>query len=127
MGGIALLALLAGCGGPEIAPVSGRVTFNGQPVGPGTVIFVPDDPSGTSGRSAVGQFAEDGIYRLTTTNDGDGAVVGRHRVIIQPAGTDESTTPAKSQIPLRYADPQVSGLTAEVESGTNTIDFPLTP
>ena len=122
----AMLAVLSGCGS-QTALVSGTVSVNGQSPGPGTVIFLPvagDVPS------AVGQFGADGRYQLSTSRPDDGAAPGPYRVIVQaradadsPYG-DESVV-EEHAIPLRYADPEMSGLTAEVQVGTNTIDFDL--
>jgi len=123
------LPLAAGCGA-NTAPVNGRVTRNGNPVGPGTVIFMPS--AGDQKHSAVGQFGADGRYELTTFQPGDGALRGKHRVIIQAAGLEgesygeeTAAAPAGADIPLKYADPKQSGLTATVKPGPNVIDFEL--
>ncbi|MCI0460124.1 MAG: hypothetical protein L0Z62_24495 [Gemmataceae bacterium] len=80
--GCALAALattvLAGCGsGPKLYHVSGRVTFDGQPVPAGFVFFEPDAAKGNDG---VGGFAEvkDGHY--DTRNSGKGVIGGPHNV-----------------------------------------------
>src|SRR4051794_33249667 len=79
LGAAALAALLAaaGCGGPRLAPVSGRVTVGGRPVTEGVVMFIPAD-----GPAAVGAIQKDGQYTLTTFKPGDGALVGGHKVTI---------------------------------------------
>jgi hypothetical protein len=90
------------------------------------VIFLPAD-----GRSAIGEFGPDGMYQLTTHEPGDGAVVGEHRVIVQArsgegdAYGDESPTIVPSIIPLRYADPDASGLTVTVAPHDNQLDLRL--
>jgi hypothetical protein len=136
---------LAGCGDgrPERVPVTGRVTYQGDPVTTGTIYFWPDE-----GPQARGTLGPDGRYRLRTFEKEDGAVLGEHRVTIEakevsaggpdPKSMDEefelfSDPDAESLgrprlrwlVPEEYADRATSGLTAEVTPGENTIDFSL--
>ena len=75
MPALALSALLIGsspgCGGksqfPETLPVSGKVTYKGQPVTKGTVTFQSD-----TGQPATGEIQPDGTYRLSTFAEKDG-------------------------------------------------------
>jgi hypothetical protein len=128
----AVTIFLSGCGTSPTA-VTGVVTLQNQPVGPGTVIFLPfDEEAEKQGATrALGSFAGDGKFTLTTKKDGDGAVPGKYRVIIQPQSGEgygaEGVSAQPSKIPLRYADPQQSGLVQEVQPGENTINFDLTP
>lgn len=124
-------APLAGCG-PSTAPVRGQVTLDGDPAGPGTVIFIPETKDGEQRESAVGHFGPDGRYELTTFTHGDGALLGQHRIVVQARGEsgasygeEAAAATSEAKIPLRYADPQQSGLTATVEAGVNEIDLPL--
>jgi hypothetical protein len=79
---VASAFLLAGCGRsgrPTIAPVSGHVSYKEKPVSGATVIFLcPGAP-----RQAVGITDEQGMYRLTTYNPNDGAMVGTHVVTVK--------------------------------------------
>ena len=121
-------------------PVSGTVTYKGQPVPKGTITFSPLDDAG---EGAFGDIVG-GSYRLTTHTTGDGAVPGRYRVSIASAeaitpkaayDTDPNATPeaavakaqraAKHRIPTKYASPDSSDLTAEVEAESNTFHFEL--
>ena len=65
--GIVCLAA-GGCGPkrPETFPVSGRVTYKGQPVARGLVAFYPAE-----GRMATGDIGPDGRYSLTTFHAGE--------------------------------------------------------
>ena len=139
--------LLIGCsGGLRLGKVSGRVTFKGKPVPTGTIMFHPDE-----GPTAVGAIGPDGTYTLTTVKPGDGAIVGSHRVTIQattvgpgsladPKSFEEEMELAQRRdpkakvlvpgkvnwlVPEKYSRPDTTDLTAQVQSGTNTIDFPL--
>jgi len=119
-----------GCGssGPELARVSGTVTYEGKPVPLGTVAFVNKDPNG---RNATGAIQSDGSYTLQTEAPGDGAQVGEYAVTISavdaPVLDYKPTKPVESKryVPEKYEKPETSGLTATVKSGSNTIPFDL--
>jgi hypothetical protein len=65
-GAILAAAVLAaaGCGsdGPPRFTVSGRVTYDGQPVPGGRILFAPDTDRGNRGPGSVAEI-EDGRYR----------------------------------------------------------------
>ena len=122
-----LLLLVAGCQqqGRETSYVEGIVTVNGTPLSNGTVTFLPE-----SGRSATGYIQENGRYVLGTYDEDDGAVIGMHKVAITASLSTTKQRPnfdvdrpqdsaKQSLIPLRYADPDSSGLTFPVEAGAN--------
>jgi hypothetical protein len=142
-----LIALVSGCGDgrPERAPVRGKVTMNGQPVPLGTIQFWPEE-----GRPARGTINKDGTYTLTTFEQGDGAILGKHTVTIEatmtadnapkpksieeeisiysdPNTRDIGGTVSRTLIPPGYADRTKTPLSAEVKPGENTFDFPLKP
>jgi hypothetical protein len=80
-----VLAGLAGCGpghGLTLGRVQGKVTYKGEPVRFGTVAFEPAADKGTDGPIAMGNIKEDGTYVLSTSDPGDGAVVGHHRISV---------------------------------------------
>jgi hypothetical protein len=126
-----LCILLAGCGGPDhelvLAPVSGTVTYNGEPLADAMVAFDPEE----GGRIASGKTDEDGRYRLTTVEGYDGAIVGRHGVTVvkvapTPAPHISDPDAGKPLIPEKYFDASTSELTAEVVEGENNVfDFEL--
>jgi hypothetical protein len=130
------LAGFAGCtfNGSTTAPVRGKVTLDGQPVTRGIVHFLPD-----AGPAASGPLTADGTYRLSTHGTQDGAVIGNHQVYFSPPPTDLSDysmddyvankPPPKNsryEVPHKYLSPSTSGISAEVKSGKNQIDFDLT-
>lgn len=63
-------------------PVKGKVIYRGKPLTQGQIVFRPTD----AGREATGQIKPDGTFALTTHKDGDGAVVGTHKVTVTNAG-----------------------------------------
>jgi hypothetical protein len=121
---VALLLLAIaplGCGGsgPETYPVSGTVTFDGQPVPDGDILFVPADGKGLPdpGKIENGEFSFD-------------AKPGPKRVEIEasrqtgPVDTSMGMAPRQPYIPACYNTETT--LTAEVTpDGPNEFDFPL--
>jgi hypothetical protein len=127
------LVLICGCGssGPETAEVEGIVRLDDQPLTLGIVTFTPK-----GGRSATGFIQKDGTFRLTTYQNGDGALVGKHTVTITPGGSspqarpdfesDRPTLTTNSPIPVKYGVPGTSGLEFEVKPGeANYAEFSL--
>jgi len=114
-----LIISATGCNrGPELAAVTGKVLYNGQPLQFGSVTFQP-----TRGQPARGEIQSDGTFELSTFSLGDGAVVGSHKVKI---ACYESQSPAfvkgpgeqrlgRSLIPVKYTLFDQSGLTADVK------------
>jgi hypothetical protein len=118
-----------GCGSSDWGYVEGIVTLEGQPVGPGTLIFEPAGPDRRSEPSAVGHLNAQGEYTLSA-GEKIGASVGEYRVTIiggdSASFAEEMKMPeeARSLIPARYQSSE-AGLTANVAPGKQTIDFEL--
>ena len=140
---------LSGCtsslpkGARPTEPVSVTVTYNGEPVEGAIVTFISDE-SGPVG--AYGRTDARGVARMKTYVEGDGAVVGAHKVTIAKTETvggahaeqsAENYDPpelsagyvpptVKYLIPQKYMSPGTSGLSAEVtENGPNEFQFDL--
>jgi hypothetical protein len=78
--GIVLGAVaLVGCGGEKAYHLSGKVTFKGQPVPVGQIVFEPDASAGNKGQAAYAKI-KDGYY--DTHLEGQGTVGGPHIVTI---------------------------------------------
>jgi hypothetical protein len=139
-----MLAFLAGCQGnpgPEpviekVAPVSGTLTYRGQPLEHYQVTFLPADAR----RAAVGVTDATGKFTLGTNKENDGAPPGPNKVAVAfvgPPMPDTSVTdmpvdnPAllpkpKIKIPEKYNNPETSGLTQEVpEDGVTDLKIDL--
>ncbi len=128
----------AGCGPrrPATAPVRGTVTLRGEPVPEGRVFFYPEE-----GRPALGRLQPDGTYELTTFKPRDGAVPGRHRVVIQATRSTGGAQPRSFEeelagmggepgelvwlVPKPYSRRETTPLAAEVGTGRNVLDFDL--
>jgi hypothetical protein len=123
-----LLSLLAGCGGssgPELAEVSGTVTIQGQPGARVSVAFYPEAEGGSP---SIGSTDASGQYSLMFSAERSGALPGKHRVEILPLEPEYDDAgkivgPPPTIVPKQYAAP--GALTADVKSGSNTIDFKL--
>jgi hypothetical protein len=127
------VCLVAGCsgGGQGLAVVKGKVSYKGNAVPNGTINFLPVD----SGKpSATGEIQPDGSYVLKTylgNKPSDGAVVGKHKVVIVAMADMASILPEQRTplpppiVPIKYTSPATSDLTANVEDKENTIDFDL--
>jgi len=78
--GLALLVPV-GCGsddGPPRHELSGTVTYNGQPVPAGYILFAPDTSQGNTGPGAQAEISEGRYHTLP----GQGTVGGPHVVTI---------------------------------------------
>jgi hypothetical protein len=113
-----LLAILfAGCAksGTDVAPVSGRVTLDGQPLEFAILTFQPEGKSPASGRTD-----KDGHYELLYKRGVMGAPVGKNKVSIL---LDVDLAHRPQIIPSRYNSP--TELEREVTPSPNVIDFDL--
>lgn len=130
------LIVIAGCGGEsyEIAPASGSVTMDGEPLANVTLNFQPVNVGDTPnpGPGSYAKTDDKGQFTLATINDNtSGAVVGKHTVTVTtPDTTDPESENADinefvDPIPARYN--AESQLTEEIPSGgTDAIKLELT-
>jgi len=135
-----MAAIAIGCGGGGVSgtiPVSGKVTYKGQPVAGAIVTF---NAEGAEGRTAVAVSGADGTYKLRTL-ESDGAMPGKYKVTVIKTEAAESATlsmedaakqagkpaaAAKELLPPKYANGAETPLQFEVKSGAaNTFDLPL--
>ena len=119
-------------------PVSGKVTYKGQPVEGATVTFQGEGDA----RPATAITAADGTYHLTTL-DSPGAIPGTYTVLVEKIETpaelnklvsmeDAAKNAAKplpqpkKLLPAKYADAAKTPLKHEVKKGqSNTFDLTL--
>lgn len=118
------VVLIAGCSkappGPARFSVSGKITFDGQPVPKGTIAFEPDTAAGNSGPGGYGTIV-DGVF---STHPRMGAVAGPQ--IVRIAGFDGK--PTAEMIDGKPLFPEYN-TKADVPEKPATIDFdvPRTP
>lgn len=126
-GAVACLALaLACCGcGPSGRPgqLTGKVRFAGKELPSGTVCF-----QGADGKKQYAPIAEDGTYKVAGVAPGAARVgVESHPRVPPGFGGPRPGEPGTVQLPPRYAKPDTSGLTCQVEGGPQTFDIDLPP
>jgi hypothetical protein len=133
-----LTVLLAGCGKSAkngLAPVSGHVRLDGQPLAGASITFQSDAAqvpgiTDKNGAYDLKPAAAPGEYRVVISKiEGsdqamlavDPGAIGR----VQPSATPVG--PPKQSIPVRYSDPVKTELRFTVgASGTTRADFDLT-
>jgi hypothetical protein len=130
---VLLVVVVAGCGSnPRPVPVSGLVTIQGDPLRWGVILLDPID----GGPPAVGEIQTDGTFRLTSFREFDGAIPGTYRVSFivypmdgPPALYGRTGTRAKTKsdfLPVKYTDPQKSGLQVIINERDNHLELHLT-
>jgi len=140
---LCLLALAIGCSQKketDMADVSGKVLFRGEPLPGGRVSFVSKDgPAFSSG----GLIDENGNYKaqapigdVKAGVDNDflktfGGRKGQGAPAVKPGlkrpGSEEAQGPKGHYVPIpeKYRSPDESGLTYKIQEGSNTIDIKL--
>ena len=120
-----LLLAATGCG-PSQFPVTGKVTFpDGSPLEEGIVICETTD--GEKPVMARGTLKKDGTFRLGTTEPGNGAPVGKYRVLVVPRALNEYERNVRLPfIDSKYERFESSGLTLEVVNGPRELLITVT-
>lgn len=122
-----VLVGLAGCsdGNPRRYAVNGQVLFpDGRPLTTGTVereTLDEEEPL-----TATGTVSENGTFELGTFDVDDGAVAGRHRVVVLGdaeigTGTERPGLLPPPTLHPRYRDYKTSGLEFTIEPDDNDI------
>ncbi len=119
---------LLGCGPADKFPryqVSGKVTFNGQPVEEGTITFA----DATTGQVNEGPLGSGGTY--STELPPGSFKVSVAPPLVETKGTGDSppdlTEKNVKNIPKKYRRQESSGLTADIAKDKRTFDFDLKP
>lgn len=114
----------AGCGSSETLPatssVAGKITCQGKTLGTGTVMFFPV----AGGKHAVGMIGQDGSYSLSTYKTGDGAVPGKHKVVVNVSYESQDGAAVSKDIPRvpdKYSNVETTPLIVDVSPEDNSI------
>jgi hypothetical protein len=116
-----LTSAIVGCDDrPKRVPVAGQVLIDGQPLTQGYVRLVPPD-----GHPATGIVESDGRFRLTSFDDGDGCIVGRHTITII---AKEQITPTRMKwlVPKKYQDAATTDREITIDAPTDSLKIELT-
>jgi len=127
--------LAVGCSSSEfdLAPVSGIVTLDGEPLADGGVSFQPLAQAGSTsgGPGSTSRTDAEGRFSLSTIDGQPGAVIGSHQVKVfsyspeMPIASDTDSGPSKERVPARYN--YRTQLTFDVPAGgTEQANFELT-
>jgi len=140
---LAFVVLALGCGGGNPnAPskVSGKVTYNSQPVTGGKIEFYPK----AGGPSYPGGISPDGAYTVTDVPSGEvkvtvsteelnpakkkgGALAAKMTKMMGPIPEGAQVVKgAYVKIPDKYTKPDTTPLTTTLNKGSNTFDANLT-
>lgn len=125
----AILLVAMGCNtASHEATVSGTVSLDGTPIGPGVVQFIP---VGSSHNPATGTIQVDGAYELRTSNK-SGLQPGQYQVTVAvydhpELAPGERAAPGSAPLrtPEKYFSLETTDLEFTVSPGDNTIDIEL--
>jgi hypothetical protein len=119
-----VLLVAAGCASRSgLVPVEGQVVHSddGSPATElkGYTVEFQSIDGRLDGKpaSATGEIDAEGKFRLSTLKANDGALAGRHKVILAPASAAASSK-TKRVIDKKYESFDTSGLEATVAAGT---------
>jgi hypothetical protein len=118
---LAVVLLASGCG-IGYGDVSGTVKYNGAPVAGGTITFYD-----STGQPVSGEIKSDGTYAVKHVATGLAriTVVAPLNIEFPGMGGAKTGEPKPQPLPPKYGDPEQSGLTLDVHTGSQTKDIPL--
>ena len=130
-GVVACVATLGCDRGETLGKVSGKVTFQGQPLTNGLLVF----SNRTKGVHMTAELSADGSYELQTARGfglplGDYEVAVSARIVDPPMPGMPAPPPVSntfSNIPKKYFRPETSGLRLTVVDGNNPFDIEMKP
>jgi hypothetical protein len=128
-----VVVAVIGCRTAKFAPVSGKVTLDGKPLAGATVSFEPvtEPGAGPLPPGSLGKTDQNGVFTLRATSGENGALVGKHRVVIslmdEQATGDERRRAGRVAEKLPPKFNTESNLTFDVpRRGTSAAEFTLT-
>jgi hypothetical protein len=146
---LALVVVIAGCGGPKRAPMAmltGKITYKDQKITLGDITF---HPTSGDGSPQAGQILSDGIYEVSDLPPGEYKVTvnadrydpakkpppprgarDKQQYKMSPRGKGwedkGESTGTFVAIPRKYADKEKTDLKVNVKAGKNSEDLKLT-
>ncbi len=129
-------ACCVGCGQTEMptVPVEGTVQLDGRPLENVLVRFLPDTVDGETCPGSAGVTDAQGHFRLRCEDQRDGAVVGRHRVVLEDMAVyamprkENAPPPAKSvksRVPPHYGSAANTPLCVDIEREQSPVRIDL--
>jgi hypothetical protein len=111
-----------------VSPVTGSVTFNGQPATGAQVLLFPKGHALPDGAAAAGTVKDDGTFQASIYSDGSGVPPGEYVVTVQwfkLEQTDGGAGRGPNVIPTAYGDPEKSPVKVTVAEGGQTEIEPI--
>jgi hypothetical protein len=117
--GLLMLAGAGGCtkSGPELVPIAGTVTHNGQPVPNLRIIFQPEH-----GRISWGSSDANGRFVLHYDADHEGAKVDNHTVYVAEEGANVDPTAAMAGAKSQKRLPELAAAIAKYGPEKSTLN-----
>jgi hypothetical protein len=110
---------MLGCGpsGPQVVPIQGVATHNGEPVPNIRIYFIPTD-----GRPSWGITDEGGRFTLDYDPEHKGAKVGTHKVEVIDEGSNIDPTAAMSGAPRPKRSSAIGEIVSKYGRGKSTLE-----
>ena len=125
---LALLPLLVACSGCSeervpVYPVSGKVTYKGQPPVGATVVLHSLNGTDTNDVAPTGNVKDDGSFAITSYEPGDGAPQGEYVATISGISISAELGGAgPNVIPSKYVSAKTSPVKVSVSGGPAQIE-----
>jgi hypothetical protein len=130
LAGLAATLAFAGCGRSEprvpVVQVSGKISFQGQAPAGAQVVLHPVGKAGESNIAPSGTVKEDGTFKISAYDQGDGAPPGDYVATVEwfrVVATDGGGGRGPNVLPPQYASAQYSPLRVTVK--TEPTELPL--
>jgi hypothetical protein len=130
------VAVLSGCSRSSRGSLSGKVTFDGQPVEDGTIMLIPEDGKGkeVGGTINGGRYSLNAIpvgrKKVLVTSNSHALPDERTRSLVMQARAKGTKMPAEVSKRPKVAPPippeACTGLVVEIAAGSQSRDFDLT-
>lgn len=125
---VAILLTSSGCGKKSKVwqfnnQVEGVVKLEGAPLSNVFVRFVPEDPE-EQGPISSGRTDSKGHFRLATDDEREGAVIGKHRILVF-AGRTETGAREGSAVPPTYRTVKDTKLSLDVTPDKHSYELDL--
>lgn len=134
--------LVSGCGPAadtrvpsQYVKLTGKVTYNDEPLAGATLQFVPDGGGGAMGVGGFAYTDQDGEYFAKYRGETTGLPPGRYRVSFSryalpngdplPIGASPTDAGAVESLPAKFLNDGSSGITVEVLEEATSKDFKL--
>ena len=125
--------LLLGCGGPTgdfaVAPTRGTVeTVDGKIIQIGKIKLtpVPEDAKAKAGKPAFGRIV-DGQFVLSTYGNGDGAVIGKHQVLLLEGRQPDEEDDESGKSTKHRCEIAPESQTVQIAAGENVLKLIAVP